>query len=349
MAFSALSLSKNTSLKHHLGRSLLVLAIAASASASVAAQEEPRELLNSSYDIARELFADINPKFAAWWQEENGEEISISQSHGGSSAQARAILQGLRADVVTFNQVTDVQVLADEGLVAEDWQEAFDNNASPYYSTTAFLVREGNPKGISSWEDLAREGVDVVFPNPKTSGNGRYTYLAAWGFAENEFDGDEEQIKDFMRDFLRNVVVFDTGGRGATTSFIERGMGDVLISFESEVNNIRGEYGSDEYEVIVPPVSILAEFPVAVVGPNAERNGNTDLAQSYLEFLYKEDTQRLLAGFNYRVHDEDVVAEFADRFPETQLLEVEDVFGSWDNAMETHFGSGGLLDQLQRR
>jgi sulfate transport system substrate-binding protein len=328
-------------------RSLLAIALGVTVSGSAAAQE--RELLNSSYDIARELFAAINPEFQAWWQEEHGEEIAISQSHGGSSAQARAILQGLRADVVTFNQVTDVQVLADAGLVADDWQTAFENNASPYYSTTAFLVRKGNPKGIESWDDLANEDVQIVFPNPKTSGNGRYTYLAAWGFAENEFDGDEEQIEEFMRTFLANVAVFDTGGRGATTSFIERDIGDVLISFESEVNNIRGEYGSDDYEVIVPPVSILAEFPVAVVGENAERNGNSDLAQSYLEYLYTEETQRLLAGFNYRVHNETVVEEFADQFPQTELLEVEEVFGSWDEAMDTHFGSGGLLDQLQRR
>ncbi|CAO1665942.1 MULTISPECIES: thiosulfate ABC transporter substrate-binding protein CysP [Halomonadaceae] len=328
-------------------RSLIAIAMGVTVSGSAVAQE--RELLNSSYDIARELFAAINPEFQAWWQEEHGEEIAISQSHGGSSAQARAILQGLRADVVTFNQVTDVQVLADAGLVAEDWQDAFENNASPYYSTTAFLVRKGNPKGIESWDDLVQEDVEVVFPNPKTSGNGRYTYLAAWGFAENEFDGDEEQIEEFMSTFLANVAVFDTGGRGATTSFIEREIGDVLISFESEVNNIRSEYGSDDYEVIVPPVSILAEFPVAVVGENAERNGNSDLAQSYLEYLYTEETQRLLAGFNYRVHNEAVVEEFADEFPETELLEVDDVFGSWDEAMETHFGSGGLLDQLQRR
>lgn len=333
-------------------RSLLSIALSAavaSTALSGTAVAQERELLNSSYDIARELFSAINPEFQAWWQEEHGEEIGISQSHGGSSAQARAILQGLRADVVTFNQVTDVQALADAGLVAEDWQEAFENNASPYYSTTAFLVRKDNPKGIESWDDLVKEDVRMVFPNPKTSGNGRYTYLAAWGFAENEFDGDEEQIHDFMRTFLRNVAVFDTGGRGATTSFIERGIGDVLISFESEVNNIRSEYGSDDYEVIVPPVSVLAEFPVAVVGPNAERNGNSDLAESYLEYLYSEDAQRQLAGFNYRVHNETVVAEFADQFPETELFEVEDVFGSWEEAMENHFAGGALLDQLQRR
>jgi sulfate transport system substrate-binding protein len=328
-------------------RSLLAIALGVGLAGPAAAAE--RELLNSSYDIARELFSAINPDFVAHWQETQGETVAVSQSHGGSSAQARAILQGLRADVVTYNQVTDVQVLADAGLVAEAWQEALPNNASPYYSTTAFLVRKDNPKGIESWDDLVRDDVRMVFPNPKTSGNGRYTYLAAWGFADQHFDGDEEQIHDFMRTFLRNVAVFDTGGRGATTSFIERGLGDVLISFESEVNNIRGEYGEDDYEVIVPPVSILAEFPVAVVAPNAERNGNTDLAQAYVEYLYGEEAQRTLAGFNYRVHHEAVVEEFADQFPETELLRVEEIFGSWDQAMEEHFAGGALLDQLQRR
>ncbi|MDX1467426.1 MAG: thiosulfate ABC transporter substrate-binding protein CysP [Halomonas sp.] len=328
-------------------RTLVVSAIALGLAGPAMAEE--RELLNSSYDIARELFATVNPAFQAHWEASHDDTLSIKQSHGGSSAQARAILQGLRADVVTYNQVTDVQVLADAGLVAEDWQQQLPNNASPYYSTTAFLVRKGNPQGIENWEDLAAEGVELVFPNPKTSGNGRYTYLAAWGAAERAFDGDEERVTAFMRDFLGNVKVFDTGGRGATTSFIERGIGDVLISFESEVNNIRQAYGSDDYEVIVPPVSILAEFPVAVVEENAERNGTLELARDYLEFLYEEDTQRLLAGFNYRVHDETVVAEFADQFPETELLKVEEVFGGWDAAMETHFASGGRLDQLQRR
>lgn len=330
-----------------LKQSLLAIALGTGLAGPALAAE--RELLNSSYDIARELFAAINPEFTAWWQAEHDEEVEISQSHGGSSAQARAILQGLRADVVTYNQVTDVQALADGGLVAEDWQAQLPNNASPYYSTTAFLVRKGNPKGIENWDDLVREDVEMVFPNPKTSGNGRYTYLAAWGYADDAFDGDEERIHDFMRTFLRNVAVFDTGGRGATTSFIERGIGDVLISFESEVNNIRGEYGAEDYEVIVPPVSILAEFPVAVVEPNAERNGNLDLARAYVEYLYSEEAQRQLAGFNYRVHHEAVVEEFAERFPQTELLQVENIVGSWEEAMEAHFAGGALLDQLQRR
>ncbi|MFD2189212.1 thiosulfate ABC transporter substrate-binding protein CysP [Pistricoccus aurantiacus] len=324
-------------------------ALTASLGLAAPALAADRELLNSSYDIARELFATINPEFIDWWQEQQDESVDVKQSHGGSSKQARAILQGLKADVVTFNQVTDVDVLADAGLVAEDWQQQFPNNASPYYSTTAFLVREGNPNDIESWDDLIEDDVEIVFPNPKTSGNGRYTYLAAWGYADRKFDGDEEKIREFMKQFLNNVKVFDTGGRGATTTFVERNIGDVLISFESEVNNIRKEYGEDDYDVVVPPVSILAEFPVAVVEQYAERNDNLDLAKGYLDYLYTEDAQRLLAGFNYRVNDETVQQEFADQFPKTELLRVEDVFGGWNEVMDQHFAGGGILDQLQRR
>ncbi|WP_110691633.1 thiosulfate ABC transporter substrate-binding protein CysP [Salinicola halophyticus] len=325
------------------------LTLALGALSPAQAQEELRELLNSSYDIARELFAAVNPKFIDWWQAQHDETVSVKQSHGGSSTQARSIMQGMRADVVTFNQVTDVNVLADAGLVAKDWQDRYPNHASPYYSTIAFLVRKGNPKHIENWDDLAGDDVSLVFPNPKTSGNGRYTYLAAWGYADKTFDGDESKIEDFMKTFLGNVEVFDTGGRGATTTFVERDIGDVLITFESEVNNIRNEYGKDDYEVVVPPVSILAEFPVAVVDEYAERNGNEDLAKGYLDYLYTEEAQRLLAGFNYRVNDEKVAEEFRDQFPQTELLRVEDVFGSWPEAMKTHFASGGELDQLQRR
>nr|WP_298372258.1 thiosulfate ABC transporter substrate-binding protein CysP [uncultured Halomonas sp.] len=334
-----------------LRRSAIASAITATLTTGVAAPTlaADRELLNSSYDIARELFATVNPEFNAWWQEQHDESVDIKQSHGGSSKQARAIMQGLKADVVTYNQVTDVNVLAEQGLVAEDWQQQFPNNASPYYSTTAFLVREGNPKEIGSWDDLVEDGVEIVFPNPKTSGNGRYTYLAAWAYADQEFDGDKDKIEEFMKKFLGNVKVFDTGGRGATTTFVERNIGDVLISFESEVNNISKEYGEDDYDVVVPPVSILAEFPVAVVVEYAERNDNADLARGYLEYLYTEEAQRLLAGFNYRVNDETVQKEFADQFPETELLRVEEVFGGWDQVMDNHFSSGGELDQLQRR
>ena len=308
------------------------------------AQAQETEILNVSYDIARELYAAINPAFT---EQRDGEgELTINQSHAGSSKQARAILQGLQADLVTFNQVLDVEILADAGFVAEDWQEQFPNNASPYYSLPAFMVREGNPKEIDGWDDLAREDVSVIFPNPKTSGNGRYTYLAAWAWAMEEFGGDEERVREYMSAVLDNVEVFDTGGRGATTTFTERNIGDVLVTFEAEALNIAGQ--TEGYETVVPGESLLAEFPVAVVERVAENRGTEEVARDYLDFLYTTEGQEILASFNNRVHDEAVVEANADRFPEVELFTVEDKFGSWAEAQETHFGSGGTLDQLLR-
>ncbi|MGW7676464.1 thiosulfate ABC transporter substrate-binding protein CysP [Shewanella sp. S23-S33] len=308
-------------------------------------------LLNSSYDIARELFNAYNPVFAKHWEEKTGKTVEIKQSHAGSSAQARSILQGLPADVVTFNQVTDVQVLHDRGkLIPENWQQLLPNASSPYYSTIAFLVRKGNPKQISDWGDLAKDDVKLVFPNPKTSGNARYTYLAALGYAQKNYGKDNQaKLDQFLKKFLGNVAVFDTGGRGATTSFVERGIGDVLITFESEVNNIRQQYGTDDYQVVVPKTSILAEFPVAVVEKNAKRNGTQELATEYLNYLYSEEAQRLLAGFSYRVHNEKIKAEFAKQFPTVDLLTVEQIIGGWDNAMKTQFANGAKLDELLKR
>lgn len=305
------------------------------------------ELLNASYDIARELFQQINPAFIADWKEKTGEEVKINQSHAGSSRQAQAIVQGLKADVVTFNQVTDIQFLHDKGnFVPADWQQKLPNNSSPYYSTTAFLVRKDNPKNIRDWDDLIRDDVKLVFPNPKTSGNGRYTYLAAWIHAHQAFGGDEEKIKRFIAKFLGNVAVFDTGGRGATTSFVEREIGDALLTFESEVNLIRKEYASASFEVVVPKTSILAEFPVAEVERVTKQQNSSKLARAYLEFLYQPQAQRILAENFYRVHHPDIKAEFASRFPAVDLVTVESVFGSWDKANATHFGTDGQLDQL---
>ncbi|MDI5836617.1 thiosulfate ABC transporter substrate-binding protein CysP [Shewanella xiamenensis] len=319
--------------------------------ASLNAAAADQTLLNSSYDISRELFSAYNPVFAKHWQEKTGKTVEIKQSHAGSSAQARSILQGLPADVVTFNQVTDIQILHDRGkLIPENWQQLLPNASSPYYSTIAFLVRKDNPKQISDWNDLAKDDVKLVFPNPKTSGNARYTYLAALGYAQKNYGKDNQASLDaFLKKFLGNVAVFDTGGRGATTSFVERGIGDVLITFESEVNNIRQQYGADDYQVVVPKTSILAEFPVAVVEKNAKRNGTQELATEYLNYLYSEESQRLLAGFNYRVHNEKVVAEFTKQFPAVELMTVEQIIGNWDNAMKTQFANGAKLDQLLKR
>ncbi|WP_421952002.1 sulfate ABC transporter substrate-binding protein [Pelagibacterium sp.] len=321
---------------------LLALALAATATPAAA---QPTDILNVSYDIARELYASINEAFIPYYAEQTGTELTVNQSHAGSSTQARAILEGLQADVVTFNQVTDINVLAQNGFVAEDWQSALPNNASPYYSLPAFLVRAGNPKGIRDWDDLVRDDVAVILPNPKTSGNARYTYLAARAFANDAFGGDEAQVAAFLTSFFGNVPVFETGGRGATTAFVERQLGDVLITFEAEALAIAAQQGSD-YEVVVPSVSLLAEFPVAVVDRVAEARGSREIAQAYLEFLYSTPGQEILAQNFNRVHDEAVIAEYADSFPEVRLVTVEDEFGGWDRASEEHFAEGGLLDQV---
>ena len=328
-------------------RSLAAAAIALSGLAGTAHAQD-REILNVSYDIARELYAALNPVFAEQWQAETGETVTIQQSHAGSSKQARAILQGLKADLVTFNQVLDVQILADKGFVDADWQQALPNNASPYYSLPAFLVRGGNPKGIEDWDDLVRDDVSIVFPNPKTSGNARYTYLAAYAYALDKFGGDDAAAQEFVGKLLKNVVVFDTGGRGATTSFVERGLGDVLITFEAEVENIRAAEDEGAYDRVVPSMSLLAEFPVAMVRKVAAAQGNEDVAEAYLEFLYSTPAQEIIASFNNRVHDPEVVKATADQFPEVRLVTVEDVFGSWAEAQEGHFGDGGTLDQVFR-
>ena len=321
---------------------ILLTALLALALPVVAAE---KELLNASYDIARELFARYN----ALYEKAHPDAPKIKQSHAGSSKQATAILQGLKADVVTFNQVTDVEILASKGkLLPDDWRARLPNNSSPYYSTTAFLVRKGNPKHIENWGDLVKPEVSIVFPNPKTSGNGRYTYLGALGYAQDTFKTEAEQHA-FLKELLAHVAVFDTGGRGATTSFVERKIGDVLITFESEVNGIRQEYGADDYEVVVPKVSILSEFPVAWLDKNTEAKGTTDAAKAYLQYLYSEPAQLLLAENYYRVRDEKVQAEYKERFPEVQLKTVEDIGGSWEKVMKEHFANGGLLDQLQKR
>ena len=311
------------------------------------AQQEPTTLLNVSYDIARELYAAINPLFQADWKAKTGKDISIDQSHAGTSRQARAILEGLQADLVTFNQVTDVQILHDRGnLLPATWQTRLPNNSSPYYSLPAFLVRKGNPKGISNWGDLAKDGVEAVFPNPKTSGNARYTYLAAFAWAKEEFPGDEGKQLDYMKKFFSQVPVFDTGGRASTTSFVEREIGDVLITFEAEVFNVQREFGADKFDVVVPPVSLLAEFPVALVDSVADKRGSRAAATAYLEFLYTEQAQEVIAGYYNRVHHPAVVEKFSAQFPPVRLLTVEDVFGGWPQAQKEHFGEGGLLDQV---
>ncbi|WP_286977445.1 thiosulfate ABC transporter substrate-binding protein CysP [Pseudomonas sp.] len=331
-----------------LKKLLLASLISTSLLSSVSALADDKPILNASYDIARELFAEINPKFLAKWKADTGKELKIDQSFAGSSRQAQDIIQGKKVDTVTFNQVTDVDILAKRGLVRKDWAQQFPNNSSPYYSTTAFLVRKGNPKNIKNWDDLARSDVKLVFPNPKTSGNARYSYLGAWLYANEKFAGDEAKIKSFVGKILHNVQNFPTGGRAATIAFAQNGQGDVLLTFESEVVNIANgeEFKSGEYEIVVPPVSVLAEFPVAIVDKVVDSKGTRDVAKAYLDFQYSKDIQQLLTTYNYRVHNPEVVKATADQFPQVRLINPTEVLGSWDDITAKHFDANGVLDQL---
>ena len=327
-------------------KKLIATAVTVLALGSTPAFAQPTDILNVSYDIGRELFEAVNVAFIPHYATETGTTLTVNQSHAGSSAQARAVLEGLQADVVTFNQVTDIQKLADAGFVSLNWAEEFPNNASPYYSLPAFLVRGGNPKGIKDWADLARDDVGVIFPNPKTSGNARYTYLAARAWANEEFKGDEAKVEEYLTKVFNNVPVFETGGRAATTAFVERQLGDVLITFEAEVQQIRHQLGVENYDAVVPSVSLLAEFPVAVVDKVADARGSQEIAKTYLNFLYTPEGQEVLAANYNRVHDETVANAHAADFPEVRLVTVEDAFGGWEKVAKEHFADGGLLDKV---
>lgn len=309
----------------------------------------PDTLLNVSYDIARELFQAVNEAFIPAWKAKTGQALTVNQSHAGSSRQARSILEGLEADVVTFNQVTDVEALAKGGVVAKDWQQKFPNNASPYYSFPSFLVRPGNPKNIKDWSDLVRDDVTLVFPNPKTSGNARYTYLAAYAFALEKFNGDTAKADAFVKKLLANVPVFDTGGRAATTTFVEREIGDVLVTFEAETRAIQDLYKDRKLETVTPSVSLLAEFPVAVVDKVVDKRGSRATATAYLDFLYSPEGQTIAAKAYHRVVDPKVAETFKAQFPPVRLVKVEEVFGGWNKAQAEHFASGAKLDQAFAR
>lgn len=303
------------------------------------------ELLNVSYDPTREFYSDFNQAFAAHWFQQTGDQVIVRQSHGGSSRQARSVIDGLAADVVTLALAADVDAIAERGLLPRDWQSKLPANSAPYQSTLAFLVRKGNPKNIRNWEDLVRPGVAVITPNPKTSGVARWNYLAAWGWALKEFGGDEARARDYVTRLFRNVPVLDTGARGASTTFIERGIGDVLINWENELLLARQERG-DAFEIIVPSISILAEPTVALVDRNVDRKGTRAVAQAYLEFLYSPTGQDLAGRHFYRPSDPAVLARFAHQYPKLTLFTIDDVFGGWTAATEKHFRDGGIFDQI---
>jgi len=303
------------------------------------------ELLNVSYDPTRELYEEVNQQFARHWQEKTGQTVTIKQSHGGSGKQARSVIDGLEADVVTLALGYDIDELAAKGLLAPDWQKRLEHNSAPYTSTIVFLVRKCNPKRIKDWDDLIRPDVEVITPNPKTSGGARWNYLAAWGYAMKTYN-DPEQAKSFVSRLLQNVPVLDSGARGATTTFVERGIGDVLISWENEAFLAVRELGKDQFEMVVPSVSILAEPPVAVVDRYAEKHGTQEAAKAYLQYLYTEEGQELVARHYYRPRLESVARKYADQFPQLELFTVEEMFGGWQQAQNTHFADGGTFDQI---
>lgn len=303
-------------------------------------------LLNVSYDPTRELYREVNTAFAKHWQAHTGQQLNIRQSHGGSGKQARSVADGLEADVVTLALAYDIDALADKGLIPRDWQRAFPNNASPYTSTIVFLVRKGNPKQIRDWNDLTRPGVSVITPNPKTSGGARWNYLAAWAWALKQPGGNPDKARALVSAIFRNVPVLDAGARGATTTFVERGLGDVLIAWENEAILAINELGKDKFELVAPSLSILAEPPVAVVDKVVERRGTRLTARAYLDFLYSEAGQEIAARHYYRPRDPKVAARFAQQFPKLRLVTIDDTFGGWREAHKAHFADGASFDQI---
>jgi sulfate/thiosulfate transport system substrate-binding protein len=324
-------------------RSLAALAISLGA-AGAAAQVS---LLNVSYDPTRELYQDYNAAFAKYWKAKGGEDVSFRQSHGGSGKQARAVVDGLEADVVTLALAYDVDALHEKGsLIPADWQKRLPQNASPYTSTIVFLVRKGNPKGIKDWADLAKPGVEVVTPNPKTSGGARWNYLAAWGYALKQPGGSEAGAQELVKKIFANVRVLDSGARGSLTTFTERGIGDVLISWENEAYLATKELGPDKFEIITPSLSILAEPPVSVVDKVVDKRGTRKVATAYLEYLYSPEGQDIAGKHYYRPRDAKVGAKYAKQFAPVKLFTIDEVFGGWTKAQKTHFADGGVFDQI---
>jgi sulfate/thiosulfate-binding protein len=324
-------------------KSLLISALAVSALFAAG----PVKLLNVSYDPTRELYQDINAAFAKQWKAKTGVDVQISQSHGGSGKQARSVIDGLQADVVTLALAYDIDVLSQKSrLVPKNWQSRLPNNSTPYTSTIVFLVRKGNPKHIKDWDDLVKPGVGVITPNPKTSGGARWSYLAAWGYALKKNNGDEKKAQEFVTRVYKNVPVLDSGARGSTTTFVQRGIGDVLLSWENEAFLALNQLGKDKFEVVTPSISILAEPPVSIVDKVAAKRGTTEVAKAYLQFLYSEEGQEIGARNYYRPQSSQALAKYANQFPKLTLFTIDELFGGWQKTQTKHFEDGGIFDKI---
>lgn len=327
-------------MKRLLPFSLLVAGLA------LAGTVQATTLLNVSYDVMRDFYKEYNPAFQKHWQAEGGKSLTIQMSHGGSSKQARAVIDGLPADVITMNMATDINALAEHGkLIPENWATRLPNNSAPFTSATVFIVRKGNPKGLKDWPDLLKDGVQVVVPNPKTSGNGRYTYLSAWGYVLQQ-GGDEKAAREFVGKLFKQVPVLDSGGRAATSTFMQNQIGDVLVTFENEAEMIAREFGRGGFEVIYPSVSAEAEPPVTVVDKVVERKGTRKEAEAYLKYLWSDEAQRIAANNYLRPRNQQILAEYSDRFPKVTFLNVVKTFGEWPQIQKTHFNDGGIFDQV---
>lgn len=328
-------------------RTFIAVATVGLAAASLGVQAKDITLLNVSYDPTRELYVDFNKAFAAHWKAKTGDTVSVKQSHGGSGKQARSVIDGLEADVVTLALAYDVDELAEKAkLIPADWQKRLKHNSSPYTSTIVFLVRKGNPKGIKDWDDLAKPGIGVITPNPKTSGGARWNYLAAWGYALKKYGNSEAKAQEFVGKILANVPVLDTGARGSTTTFVERGIGDVLLAWENEALLALKELGPDKFDIVAPSLSILAEPPVTVVDKVVDKRGTRAVAQAYLEYLYSPEGQDIAGQNYYRPIDPAAAAKYAKQYPKVNLFTIDEVFGGWAKAQKAHFADGGSFDKV---
>ena len=327
-------------MKRNIAISLLLFAASAFAAG-------PVKLLNVSYDPTRELYQDFNAAFAKYWKGKTGVDVTVNQSHGGSGSQSRAVIDGLQADVVTLGLAYDIDAIAEKSkALPANWQTRLANNSTPYTSTIVFLVRKGNPKHVKDWNDVVRPGIGVITPNPKTSGGARWGYLAAWGYALRHNNNDEAKARAFVTSLYKNVPVLDSGARGSTTTFAQRGIGDVLLSWENEAHLALKEFGADKFDIVTPPLSILAEPPVSLVDKNAAKHGTTEVAKAHLDYLYTDEGQEIAARNFYRPRNEKAAAKYAGNFPKVTLFTIDQLFGGWQKAQKTHFADGGVFDQI---